>query len=417
MRVLMALWGVGGHVPVEIGVARRLADAGHQVTVIGEPTMQPAVTTVGARFTPWVTAPTAVEDDIADWECRTPLTVFPRLLTRLITGPSARYAADVRAVAQHDRYDAAVVDIALMGAQAGTESLGIPTAVTIPNTYIRPTPGRPSFGLGHLPATSALTRLRDQALPRVLDRLWDLGLRDLNAARRGLGLAPLDHVFDQLDRAARVLVLTAESFDFPTPRLPPNVRYVGPVLDDPTWADQPVDLPPGDQPLVLVSMSSGRIRGGPELLHRVVEALADAPVRALVTTGPALATTPSPRPGISIVPAAPHAQLLPHAAAVVTHGGHGTVIKTLAAGRPLLVLPLGRDQPDNAARVAWHGAGIQLRSTASPHEISNALARLIRDPGYTTAARAIGARIRADTDHRRITSEIDAIAEGDNRGP
>ena len=296
MRVLMALWGVGGHVPVEIGVARRLVDAGHEVTVIGEPTMQPAVTTVGARFTPWVTAPASVEDDIADWECRTPLTVFPRLLSRLITGPSARYAADVRTVAQRDGFDVAVVDVALMGAQIGAESLGIPTAVTIPNTYIRPTPGRPSFGLGHTPATSALTRLRDQALPRVLDRLWDLGLRDLNTTRRDLDLDPLDHVFDQLDRAARVLVLTAESFDFLTPHLPPNVRYVGPILDDPTWADQPVDLPPGGEPLVLVSMSSGRIRGGAQLLARLIRALDDAPVRAVVTTGPALPTIRASRP-------------------------------------------------------------------------------------------------------------------------
>jgi MGT family glycosyltransferase len=410
VRVLMALWGVGGHVPVEIGVARRLVDAGHQVTVIGEPTMQPAATTVGARFTPWVTAPTAVEDDIADWECRTPLTVFPRLLSRLITGPSARYAADVRTVAQRDGFDAAVVDVALMGAQIGAESLGIPTAVTIPNTYLRPTPGRPSFGLGHTPATNALTRLRDQTLPRVLDRFWDMGLRDLNTTRHDLGLDPLGHVFDQHDRAARVLVLTAESFDYPTPHLPPNVRYVGPILDDPTWADQPVDLPPGDEPLVLVSMSTSRTRGGPDLLHRVVEALADTPVRAIVTTGPGLITTPSPRPGIRIVPTAPHALLLPHATAVVTHGGHGTVIKTLAAGKPLLVLPLGRDQPDNAARVVRHGAGIHLRSTASPDDISKALARLINQPTYRIAAETIGARIGADTGERRITSELETIA-------
>jgi UDP:flavonoid glycosyltransferase YjiC (YdhE family) len=411
VRVLMALWGVGGHVPVEIGVARRLVDAGHQVTVIGEPTMQPAVTTVGSRFTPWVTAPTAVEDDIADWECRTPLTLFPRLLNRLITGPSARYATDVRAIAQHDSYDAAVVDVALMGAQAGTESLGIPTAVTIPNTYIRPTPGRPSFGLGHTPATGALTRLRDQALPRLLDRLWDMGLRDLNTTRRDLDLDPLGHVFDQLDRAARVLVLTAESFDFPTPGLPPNVRYVGPILDDPTWADQPLDLPPGDEPLVLVSLSSGRIRGGDQLLARVMQALDDAPIRAVVTTGPALPTIRASRPGIHVVPAGSHRHLLPHAAAVITHGGHGTVIKTLAAGKPLLVLPLGRDQPDNAARVASHGAGIHLRSTASPRQISNALAQLVNQPTYRIAAETISARMRADTGDRRITSELEAIAE------
>ena len=120
MRVLMASWGVDGQVPIEIGVARRLVDAGHEVMLLREPTMGPAASAFGAHFTPG-TAATAVEDDIADWARRTPLTLFPRLLKRLIIGPSARYAADVRTVAEHGGFDAAVIDIALMGAQAATE--------------------------------------------------------------------------------------------------------------------------------------------------------------------------------------------------------------------------------------------------------------------------------------------------------
>ena len=72
MRALMAGWGVGGHLPLEMGVARRLVDAGCQVTVLGEATMRPAVRAAGAHFKAWQTAPGAVEDDIADWECRLP---------------------------------------------------------------------------------------------------------------------------------------------------------------------------------------------------------------------------------------------------------------------------------------------------------------------------------------------------------
>lgn len=189
MHVLMALWDGGGTVPVEVGSARRLVSAGHRVTVLGEPTMEDAVTAAGAHFQPWRTAPQFVQADIADWECATPVSLFARLLDRLVTGPSARYAADVRAVAAEGTYDAALVDFALMGALAGTESLGIPTAVSMPNPYVRPTPGEPPFGLGLSPGNGPLTRLRDQLLPRVSNRVWDFGLKDLNATRHDLGLA------------------------------------------------------------------------------------------------------------------------------------------------------------------------------------------------------------------------------------
>ena len=111
-----------------------------------------------------------------------------------------------------------------------------------------------------------------------------------------------------------------------------------------------------------------------------------------------------------------HRRVLPHAAAVITHGGHGTVIKALAAGCPVLVLPLGRDQPDNAARVTRLGAGIRLRSSASPRKIAAAVTELINDPAYAEAATALGQQVRAETDDRRIVHEIESIAHQDNRG-
>ena len=80
----------------------------------------------------------------------------------------------------------------------------------------------------------------------------------------------------------------------------------------------------------------------------------------------------------------------------MTHGGHGTVIKALAAGVPLVVIPHGRDQADNAVRVTERGAGLKLARTAQPSAIAAAVRSAIADPGYRAAAARLGAAIRTD---------------------
>jgi len=87
--------------------------------------------------------------------------------------------------------------------------------------------------------------------------------------------------------------------------------------------------------------------------------------------------------------------VLPYCSAVITHGGHGTVMKALIAGVPLVVVPLGRDQPGNAARVIRAGAGLRLRKNASVSALRAAVARVTEDPGYRAAARRMADRLAA----------------------
>ena len=102
-----------------------------------------------------------------------------------------------------------------------------------------------------------------------------------------------------------------------------------------------------------------------ELLQRAADALGRLPVRGLVTTGPAVDPAAIRAPAnVSVRRWVRHADVLPYCSAVLTHGGHGTVIKALAAGVPLVVAPLGRDQPDNAARVVHAGAGLWVSKKA-----------------------------------------------------
>jgi UDP:flavonoid glycosyltransferase YjiC (YdhE family) len=114
-------------------------------------------------------------------------------------------------------------------------------------------------------------------------------------------------------------------------------------------------------------------------------------------------------PGVQVVRSAPHAEVLREAAAVVTHCGHGTTIKALAAGVPLVCLPMGRDQLDVAARVVHRGAGVRLDPSAEPAAIAAALHEVLAEPGYREAAERIAAAIATETAHDRAVEEIEAL--------
>ena len=413
MHHLVALWDGGGTVPVEIGVVRRLVARGHTVTVLADPTLAEESAAAGARFHSWTRAPhrrsTAVEDDLfRDWECRHPVQVLDRLCERMITGPAARYAADVRDALADQPADTVVASGTLLGALAGAESMGVPTVGLCANVYSRPAAGLPPFGSGLPPARGPAGRVRDRLLNAAATRLWNRHLPPLNSARAELGLEPLREVFGQWDRAARVLVLTSAAFDLPA-RLPDNVRYVGPVLDDPVWG-QPCTPPAGSEPLVVVGLSSTYMRQA-DVLRRIVAALESLPVRGVVTTGPAVDPSAVPQvPGVRVMRSAPHAALFPAADVVVTHGGHGTVMKALAAGVPMLCLPMGRDQRDNLVRAARHGTAIGLRPSARPGRIATAVRRLLDEPSYRDAAESLGARIRAEAAASTLVEEIESAA-------
>ena len=110
-----------------------------------------------------------------------------------------------------------------------------------------------------------------------------------------------------------------------------------------------------------------------------------------------------------------HADVLPHCSAVISHGGHGTVMKALIAGVPQVVVPLGRDQPDIAARVVYAGAGARLRKKASASGLRAATARIIEDPRYRAAAVRMAGRLAAERDDGLVVDELEQAAAGAGR--
>ena len=112
---------------------------------------------------------------------------------------------------------------------------------------------------------------------------------------------------------------------------------------------------------MLLSLST-TLQGQAEALPGLLGALASLPIRVLLTLGGVLTPGTVPAPAnVTTRGYISHEAVLPHIAAVITHGGMSTVATSLAAGVPMVCVPQGRDQPLNAARVQELGAGLTVR--------------------------------------------------------
>ncbi len=130
----------------------------------------------------------------------------------------------------------------------------------------------------------------------------------------------------------------------------------------------------------------------------ILDALVDLPVRALLTVGKDLPLEDLGEvpPNVHVERFYPQDDVIPHAAAVVCHGGSGTVLGTLAAGVPMVVAPLFADQPFNAERIAAVGAGLALPTRgATAAGLRQALTRVLEEGSFRATAGVIAAEIAA----------------------
>ena len=414
---LFVLWDGGGNVPPQLALARHLAKRGHRVRVLAPCTLRQRIEAAGCVYVALSAVPehssaSTTDDLLKDWEARTSLGAAMLVRDRLIFGSSLAYGKDVLAAIDAERPDVVAADYLLLGAYAAAERAGVPLAALIHMVYPLSAPGMPPYGMGVRPMTGVLGQTRDALLMRMFRGFYNARLETLNETRTALGMAPLVSVFEQFDRADRILVMTSQAFDFPSTALPPNVRYVGPQFDDPSWLEpwEPPNSDGDERPLVLVSLSTTYQRQE-DVIRRIVAALADLPVRGLVTLGPALRqedfTFP---PNVWAESYAPHMLVCPHSDLVITHGGHGTIMAALSAGIPLVCLPMGRDQGENAARVVWHGVGMRQSRAASVANLRRTIRMVLEEPGYRERARVMAESIARQDGPRAAIEELKRLA-------
>jgi MGT family glycosyltransferase len=265
--------------------------------------------------------------------------------------------------------------------------------------------------MGFLPPKTWMGRARDAFLLELMFRLARKSLRKVNEVRAELKLEPLKDIWEIYDKANRVLVMTAQAFDFKAKELPANVRYVGPQLG-PTTGLEGWDSPwpsTDPRPLVLVGLSTSE-QGQEPLLHKLIGVLGEMEIRALVTTGPAIDPSRFEAPAnVAVRSFVPHADVMPESALIITHAGHGTVIRAMAAGVPLVCIPLGRDQYDVAARVVWHGAGVKLRAKVKPTALKRGITDVLENVSFRDAAHRLAEAISKETKRDIAIQELEEL--------
>lgn len=410
---LFTSWEGGGNVTPALEAVRKLVAAGHRVRFLSEECHRAEAQAAGASFIPWKRALSRQDRHpdsqiCRDWDSDGLLQVVRDVWCQ----PAPLYAEDVLEELRRQPAQLVVTCEVLFGVMAACESIGQPFVLFCPNISLAPLPGVPPLGPGLAPATTPEEVEFHQQVAAAGQAMFDTGLSALNQLRSQLGLAPLAHLLDQFQVAQAELLATARAFDFPAHPLPQRVRYVGPQISDPHWAQPWVSPWPADdsRPLITVSFST-TYQNHIQVVQTIINALAQLPARVLVTRGASIAPNQlQPASNTMIVESAPHQLVVSQSALVVTHGGHGTVMRALYHGVPLVVIPHGRDQNDNAARVAHHGAGIRLNTQSTQAEIEQACTQILHQSHYRAAAQNLAQAIQQEVRDSILVQELENLA-------
>jgi UDP:flavonoid glycosyltransferase YjiC (YdhE family) len=381
MRMLFTFTGGRGHAEPLVPIARAAEEAGHTVAFAGRPSVLPTVEALG--FTVFAT----------ELAREAPATRLPlreidtkREEREFREGFADRIARDraprVLALCAEWKPDLVVSEETDFSGMVAAERLGLPYAsvlVLAAGSFVRP-----------VVVAEPLNALRAEH-----------GLRpdpELAMLNRYLVLSPFPPSFRD---PAFPLPATAHSFRAHTNSAGKN---------DPPW------LAPLDLPIVYFTLGTVFNLESGDLFARVLAGLRELPINAIVTVGSEIDPGElGPVPGnVHVERYIPQSVVLPQCSAVVSHGGSGSVLGALAHGRPMVLLPMGADQPLNAARCEALGVGRVLDALrATPETVREAVSAVLSDRTYRAAAEGIRDEIAALPDWKHAVTLLERlVAEG-----
>lgn len=422
-EVLIAALSPIGHFAPLLTVARGLVDRGDHVTVLSGAGRADDIRAVGATA---VTLPKQADLDVTSLDAdsgRTETSGIKRInfdIVRLFVAPMPHQAKALTTLLAQKRFDAVLADYGFFGVLPfllDSQSDRPPVLLFSTTPLMVTSRDTAPAGLGLPPSTSHLGRLRNRGLNilshkvllRESQKAANYQLHRLSSRRLPMFL------LDSGELADRVIAPTVPEFDYPRRDLPTNVRYVGAVHPMPTQKfRRPVWWPKldGDRPVVHVTQGTVDNEDLSRLLRPTIEALAAQNVMVVASTGgqPVSNLDFALPPNAYAAEHIPHDLLLPKVDVMVTNGGYGAVQRALSTGVPLVVAGSTEDKPEVAARVAWAGAGIDLKTgTPTAKAIRNAVREVLGDGRYLRRARELEAAYAQRCGIAEIAALIDEV--------
>jgi MGT family glycosyltransferase len=425
-RILVGTIPVIGHVNPMLPVARALVARGHELRWYTGSKYRARVEATGAGFVGLTHARDYDDARISDeFAGRSALTGTAQLkfdMKHVFIDNAQGQLRDLQALQKSFAPELLLVDPGVIGAIFQQELNGPPALVLGVLPMVMSSVDTAPFGLGLPPSASPLGRMRNRALNWAVEHVL---FRDVqqhwNAARNQVGLEPTGWWLNSIKRAALYLQPSVPGFEYPRSDLPGNVRFIGAITPGaPSDWSAPDFWHEIDGGRPIVHVTQGTIANEtPTLIAPALEGLAGEDVLVVVSTG----GRPPASLGLRNVPAnariasfLSYPELLPKTSVMVTNGGYGGVQTALEHGVPLVVAGVSEDKPEVAARVAWSGAGLDLKTAApSPARVRQAVRTLLADPRYRERALALAAEYVAHDAVARAVALVEEFSARDRR--
>jgi len=415
-NILMFAMGSAGDVHPIIAVGKALRERGHPVLFVANSYFETAVRGAGLEFLSGGTTEEYLRttEDPNLWKIGKGF----RVLFEVMLNSMRDF---YRIVAEHHALQQTLViaPSSALGARLANEKLGVPLV----NIHLQPLVLR---SLNEQPGLAVPAYLKPVLRPArrmwlaALDR-WILDpplLPSLNAFRAELGLPAIKRVMNGWMHSPEMVIgLFPDWFAQPQPDWPPQVRLTGfPFYDEAGTRDLPPDLAgfieSGEPPIVFTLGTARRFA------QQFFAASAET-CRVLGRRGLLLsqfceqipATLPN---GVRHFNYVPFSAVLPKCAAIVHHGGIGTIAQALRAGIPQLIVPSNFDQPGNAARLKTLGVGDSIRPKAyNPELASRRLEIMLQSDNVAQCCKFFAGRFKGSDPLRDTCELIESVMDGE----
>lgn len=396
-----------GHVFPSLALAGELRDRGHEIVFLQVASLGRNVERIEcAGFECHVYGSSVLQRDLNDAYARLGhqqgLQAF-RTMVGIVEKRVTETISQLASLFSRLQIDCALIDRLMPGATAVARGVDLPFASVSNALILQQSPEIPPCFTRWKP-DHPLNRVRNYLAYEFYSHSTRSILKVVNDYRTGQGLRRVESFDENLDGATQ-LSQQPEFFTFPRKQPVPNLHFCGPFINSSTRTeiDFPWDRLSG-KPLIYLSL--GTLQNRTSHIFRIVaEACAKMDVDLVLSTGGAAQRFESELPGRPIVARfVPQLELLKKASLCITHAGLNTTLESLAAGVPMIAIPIANDQPGVAARLDYHGYGrsfsasslsvLQMRSTIRDlldneqlqANLANARKRLLGANGCRVAA-------------------------------